>query len=64
MIRTYKLGANESQFTKNFKPIEIEETDVRIVNATLENLERQRLGIQKQLDEIDEIITESKKLLG
>ena len=62
--RTYKLGARESEFTKNFKPIEIEETEVTIVNATLGQLDHQRAGIKKNLDEIDGIIVEAKKLLA
>ena len=62
--RNYKIGRRADEFTKEFKPIEVEETEVKTVNTTLSDLKRQRDTMQTRIDEINVIVEAIETLLG
>ncbi len=64
MERKFKLAKGHEQFTKEFKTVDIEETDVRTVQLTFRSVLQQRENLQKRLAEIDGIIVEMEKYLA
>lgn len=64
MEKKFKLGDDSAgEYTRDFKPVVLEVTDVKEKNLNLASLKQLRANLQKQLSNVDEDIDEVEKLL-